>query len=137
MPQNPSLSDDGLLLEVRKRAVTRRAWEALYRRFKELEANGFSQADFARALNKAPAQISRVLSRPRNMTLESYAELAHGLNAYPIIELRVPHSGNISAVQATIVKLGAGDEEASASAPSTPPAPILRVDARQLEAVDA
>ena len=94
MQQNPSYEDDDLLLQVRQRAVTRRAWEALYKRFKKLESEGLTQAEFARRIDKAPAQVSRVLSRPRNMTFESYAEYAHGLGVYVAVELAEPTRGN-------------------------------------------
>ena len=137
MHQNPSHDDLNLRLLVRKRAITQRAWEALFKRFKVLEAQGFSQADFARAVGKAPARISRILSRPSNMTLESYAELAHGLGTYPVLELREPSIGNIRPATAPQVEVLSKSGVRLNPGASTPPVRVVDVPAPNRTFVDA
>lgn len=79
-------TDTEIRREFRKRTIVRRAWEILRRRFKIKEAAGFTQADLARLIDKKPAQISRAFSSPRNMTLETFAELLDGLDAYATLD---------------------------------------------------
>ncbi len=43
---------------------------------KEFKKSGLSQADLARRLGKEPAQVSRLLSGPGNLTLETVSDLA-------------------------------------------------------------
>ena len=42
---------------------------------KEFKKSGLSQADLARRLGKEPAQVSRLLSGPGNLTLETVSDL--------------------------------------------------------------
>lgn len=61
----------GTLGYVRAR-VRQRAFELIMREFKK---SGLSQADFARRLGKAPEIVSRLLSRPRNLEIDTFSDL--------------------------------------------------------------
>jgi hypothetical protein len=50
----------------------------------EMKTSGITQRDVAQILDREPAQISRWLSRPSNLTAESISDLLFALDAEPM-----------------------------------------------------
>ena len=79
------------------------AYDTLIR---ELKKSGLKQVQLAQRLGKGEDQISRLLNRPQNYTLDTYSELIHGISGaalkfspdYPPLQMRVPPPGSVSAL---------------------------------------
>lgn len=85
--------------ELRKLDLRDRVWEALVKAFRErAKTDGISQADWAALAGKTPAQICRMIAKPRNLTLDSVAEALSALDIVLDVhtsDVRVPgHTSN-------------------------------------------
>lgn len=100
----------GTLGYVRAR-VRQRAFELIMREFRK---SGLSQADFARRLGKAPEVVSRLLSRPRNLEMDTFSDMlfaatgsiaafeATRLGRIPVLKEKAQVSSNSSISVATL-----------------------------------
>lgn len=75
-PQGDAKIPRGTLAYIRTR-VRQRVYDLVVREFKK---SGIIQAQLARRLDKAQDVVSRLLSRPSNMELDTLAELMFGMS---------------------------------------------------------
>ena len=67
--------------ELRKLDLRDRVWEALVKAYRErAKSDGISQVDWAALAGKTPAQVCRMISGPRNLTLDSVSESLSALD---------------------------------------------------------
>lgn len=106
--------DQELRNRVRALDLRDRVWEALVRKFRERQAaTGMTKADWAGLAGKKPAQVSRMLSGPRNLTIDTLAEMFSALDG--VVEFEVvdvvgmaPCNGHVINVNPAVVPAGGG-----------------------------
>lgn len=103
-----------------------RAFDLVTREFKK---SGITQAALARRLGKAPEVICRLLARPRNWELDTFAELMFGISgSVPRYTVEYPLLAHTGANLADVFRLSGAKTEkpdrplprASSTAPTSP-----------------